>query len=97
MVPAVTTPIVCVYALQGDTKIVVYRYNGQEETVITIPEGHLFMMSGDLVHCGYNFLTANSRIHFYLETVDLTTSDRNMSGWVEWDDFLKCYKLKKSK
>lgn len=76
-------PVVAILALQGDTKIVIYVDN--KKRIINIPEGHLFLMSGDVVHGGYCFTTVNARIHFYMETNDLFTSDRNKTGWVLWD------------
>ena len=50
-----------------------------------IPEGTLFVMTGDQVHSGFHFLAPNYRIHWYLEYPCLTTSDANQTGYVDWD------------
>ena len=80
MVPGVTLPLVFILALQPGCKIIVYDKNGSPKE-IDIPEGHLFVMSGDCVHAGYTFTTINCRIHFYFEAIDLMTSDQNETGW----------------
>ncbi len=79
MKPGVTAPLVCILALEAGTKIVLYTNNGTME-IIDIPIGHLFIMAGDCPHGGFAYLKTNARIHWYLEAVDLMTSDANQTG-----------------
>ncbi len=80
MIPGVTLPLVFILALQAGCKLLLYDKNGKA-TEIDIPEGHLFVMSGDCLHGGYTYTTINCRIHFYFESIDLVTSDKNETGW----------------
>ncbi len=79
MKQGVTAPLVCILALEVDTKIVLYTNTGIAQ-VFDIPIGHLFIMAGDCPHGGFAYVKTNSRIHWYLEAEDLKTSDANQTG-----------------
>ena len=84
MIPGVTMPLVCLLALEDDTFILMYRADGSFDTV-NIPKGHLLIMSGDCLHGGFSHVTTNARLHWYLEAIDLQTSDNNETGWMNYE------------
>ena len=87
MIPGITAPLVCLFALQDDTKIVLYNKDGSFK-IIDIPKGSMFIMAGDCLHGGLSYIKTNARLHWYMEARDLTTSKneeaQNEQGWMEW-------------
>jgi len=81
----VTCPYVGIWALEDGTYIILYNEDDAGFERIHIPKGHLFIMSGDCKHGGYDYECNNVRIHFYFESIDMFTSDNNKTGWLIFD------------
>jgi hypothetical protein len=76
----VSLPLSWLLALDKDTKLKVMQQDGQV-SYVSIPQYHVIISSGDLIHGGVGYAERNFRIHGYLNTPEHPNVEQ-VQGWV---------------
>jgi hypothetical protein len=67
-------PGIVLIALQDNTRLATYGWNNrralkEQEKIINLARGDMFICRGDMIHCGMDYDQPNIRLHCYLDVV----------------------------